>query len=544
MLDRLPIASFQLAVLALLLLALGRLPGKWRAWGWRLALIKGAVLILGAIALPLLASEVAPGIPETPYFPMDGATPAPSGTIAMPPVEGVNWILWGWLSGTVLVLARLGWRVGKKIHDLEPVPSVWAATESGGVPIRVSRSVAAPMIVGIFRPCIVLPAWEIPPVGWEAAIAHERAHARRRDLLWDALVQGLAALFWFHPAAWLAVREHRLACEEACDAEAIRVTGGSSRDYALTLVQLGRPTSAGLALGAPARALRRRIHAMHRRTPSARWALPFLVFAGFLAVPLELTAAPLDQASIPVSSFDQVASGMIARPSVRKELGITDEVLRRANAASEEKLSQIKVLADKLADMKNRGVPDRERIEYERKAKARYFNENASAILAHLTPPQVKRLREIALQRCGPLALVVPEIARAAGVSDRTARTIIKLKEEFYRETSRHSQAEFRKWRDQERAGFGLTPAEQRRRKELESGPMDQVKQAEYQKLRAKIEKAMGLPRDNPYIEFERDAWARYSAQAEAALSPSDRRGWKKLQGKPLPAVPSEAHLY
>lgn len=542
MLDRLPIASLQLAGLALLLLALGRLPGKWRAWGWRLALVKGTMLILGAIALPWLASEVVPGIPETPFFPVEEVVP--SGTLAAAAEESVNWLLWSWLGGAAFVLTRLVWRATKRIHDLGPLPSEWVVTESAGVPVRVSPSVAAPMIVGIFRPCIVLPTWDTPPVGWEAAVAHEQAHARRRDLVWDAVVQGLAALFWFHPAAWLAVREHRLACEEACDAEAIWATGGLPRDYALTLVQLGRPTSAGLALGAPARALRRRIQAMHRRTLSARWALPFLVLATLVAIPLELTAEPLASDALPVSSFDHVASGMVGRPSIRKELGLNEETLRNAHDASHTQFFQIRVIAAKLEAMKRQGVPVKDRIAYENRAKGRYYSDVSKAILNHLTPAQKSRLREVALQRYGPLALAVPEIAKASKVADHTAQKIAQMRNDLNREMTAIQQADFRRLRDLRESGFGLTPEERKRRDDLKSQPMGPTEWNEFTKLEDKISKALGLPRINPNLDLDCRVWARYSALAEAALTPEERRAWKALLGRPLPVAPNEAILY
>jgi hypothetical protein len=559
MLDRLPLASLQLAVLGVLVLALSRLPGAWRAWGWRLALVKATVLLIGAVSLPWLAS----GEPSSANFPFASAdrllrpmpvdrsglssppTPALSEGTAPPSArlpEPIPWLLFGWLGGSAALFARLLLRTRRRPGPLMPVPDHWKLRTA--TPVWLSPTVPAPMIVGLFRPTVVLPAWPEPPSGWQSALAHELAHARRKDVLWDTLVQAFAALFWFHPFAWLAVREHRLACEEACDAEAIRNAQVSPRDYALTLVHLGRPTPNGLALGAPARALSRRIHAMHRRSLAPRWALPLLALAIFAAIPLELTAAPYAQKEVPVSSFDHMAVGMIGRPSVQKELGLTKEDLKRANDAGMALYPRIREIGNRAAQMKAKNVPLRERLEYEKKAKDRWYADTSAAILAELTPEQVKRLRQIALQRCGPLALKVPEIARISGVSTASLQKIAQLRKEADREMLAHSEARYRNFNAVYKTGFGLTDNERERRRTLEASSMDRAQVDEYMALNAKMLQAIRRSFPDQTQALDRVTWTRYSRLAEAALSPEDHRKWKALLGKPVPPIPGEGHLF
>src|SRR4030095_16772890 len=72
--------------------------------------------------------------------------------------------------------------------------------------VYVSPAAPMPMVVGLWRPSIVLPqqapgAWRQPQ--WEAVLLHEGAHVARRDP-WAALVQRLAIiLFWWCPLARL-----------------------------------------------------------------------------------------------------------------------------------------------------------------------------------------------------------------------------------------------------------------------------------------------------------------------------------------------------
>jgi beta-lactamase regulating signal transducer with metallopeptidase domain len=96
-----------------------------------------------------------------------------------------------------------------------------------------SRACVCPLTLGWRRPVVVLPsAWTAWPNGeLHAVLAHERAHARRRD----PLVQWLAALnravFWFHPLAWWLQRRIAALAEEACDS-AVIAAGHDPRDYA------------------------------------------------------------------------------------------------------------------------------------------------------------------------------------------------------------------------------------------------------------------------------------------------------------------------
>lgn len=125
---------------------------------------------------------------------------------------------------------------------------------------------AAPVTVGLLRPRVILPEnrREWPRGKLEAVLAHEGAHARRRDPLvqFGALVN--RALFWFHPLAWWLERHLAALAEEACDAEVLE-KGHDAREYSEYLLELARAVQqagmrvnvAGMAM--PGGALPRRI---------------------------------------------------------------------------------------------------------------------------------------------------------------------------------------------------------------------------------------------------------------------------------------------
>lgn len=131
--------------------------------------------------------------------------------------------------------------------------------------LLVSDEVASPLASGLLSPVIVLPSKavrELPEDALRMALAHEVAHLRRGDL-WLGWVPALAeTVLFFHPLARQAAREYALAREEACDAEALRLTGAEPADYGELLIAFGitRPPGSAAALGASAH-----LHALHRR---------------------------------------------------------------------------------------------------------------------------------------------------------------------------------------------------------------------------------------------------------------------------------------
>ncbi|HTT05503.1 MAG TPA: M56 family metallopeptidase [Steroidobacteraceae bacterium] len=97
-----------------------------------------------------------------------------------------------------------------------------------------------PMLVGFWRPRIVLPAdFEARYTPEEASwvLAHERAHLQRGDALVNALATGLLCVFWFNPLIYLAVGWLRFDQDLAADALALAAAGTSRRGYANALLK-------------------------------------------------------------------------------------------------------------------------------------------------------------------------------------------------------------------------------------------------------------------------------------------------------------------
>jgi beta-lactamase regulating signal transducer with metallopeptidase domain len=108
------------------------------------------------------------------------------------------------------------------------------------VSLRLSSRQTLPILVGFFRPTILLPGeaeLAIDCAEVEQVLAHELGHVRRFDD-WANLAQHFVqALLFFHPAVWWVSKRLALEREIACD-DFVLQRGGKPRAYALLLVKL------------------------------------------------------------------------------------------------------------------------------------------------------------------------------------------------------------------------------------------------------------------------------------------------------------------
>lgn len=162
-----------------------------------------------------------------------------------------------WLLGVLVALVRLAVgtvRMARRARDAELVadpmlPSdVQRLARGQGIrrPITVlqARQECVPVTWGIVYPVLLLPP---SAAQWSAerrrvVLQHEVAHIARVDSFTQLLAQVAAALAWFHPLAWLAVRRANEERERACD-DLVLANGTPAPDYASELLALARAVS-------------------------------------------------------------------------------------------------------------------------------------------------------------------------------------------------------------------------------------------------------------------------------------------------------------
>jgi beta-lactamase regulating signal transducer with metallopeptidase domain len=332
----------------------------------RMVLARSAVAVQVPVS-PAIARVVTPAaVPAPPPVPaLETAMPAVTAAAASHPLRWSEIAAILWMAGCLFVGSRLlvgHWRMrrialGSQAVTTGTVSAVLAVLceEAGlkAIPLRTSDEVTAPVLYGL-RPAVLLPE------GWldllsaddiRALLAHEVAHAKRRDLLANLLQRLVEAPLFFHPGAWLASRRITLAREELADAWAVtHVTAPEAYARALASAadRAQRPLpGAVLGLTEGKSTLLRRVEAIMQRGSLKRMSRPLVVAivaiglisaAAFSAVQLRGEAKPTIMPPIPsgIHLKYRVTTQEFALPQDVIEMHIAG--MKRSSAAAEENM--------------------------------------------------------------------------------------------------------------------------------------------------------------------------------------------------------------
>jgi beta-lactamase regulating signal transducer with metallopeptidase domain len=205
------------------------------------------------------------------------------------------WLVALWACGAALMLLRtvagLQWVANLRRRAQPIAEGEWAQRMQalsrrfglGDVPLAVFEGGGGPLVAGLWRPMVFVPASllaKMPPELLEALLAHELAHIRRHDYLANLLQRTAEALLFFHPVVWWLSRRIRQERELVADDLAASVLGEPKR-LALALAELDQTLSLpNLAHAAHGGQLMSRIRSLlHPRRPSTASALPLGILA-------------------------------------------------------------------------------------------------------------------------------------------------------------------------------------------------------------------------------------------------------------------------
>ncbi len=150
-----------------------------------------------------------------------------------------RWIDGFWVLGVVVLSVRSlgGWWVIQRLRATAIAEAPEQVRESfrricatmglrRSVLLRVSTAITGPITVGAVRSMVLLPISAITLLGpdeLEMVLAHELAHVRRADFLFNLVQTLVETLFFFHPAVWWMGSRIRHERELCCDDLALKV---------------------------------------------------------------------------------------------------------------------------------------------------------------------------------------------------------------------------------------------------------------------------------------------------------------------------------
>ena len=158
-----------------------------------------------------------------------------------------------WAGGAIYMLARSSFAHHSFMQTLrrEEMP---ASPELASLADDVARQIglkrtpqistsfisSGPLVSGLFRPTVLLPAWfeeDYTVSQQRAALAHELTHIKRGDLWALQMSEIFVSALWFNPLAYIARRAFRTDQEAACDSDVLKSGASSPHAYGETLLK-------------------------------------------------------------------------------------------------------------------------------------------------------------------------------------------------------------------------------------------------------------------------------------------------------------------
>ena len=295
-----------------------RVSRRWQYYIWLLVIAR-LLLPVGGLEAPAKIETAGPAaapflsLPEAEQEDVETRPPgeaAPEFDDSLKLRTAVRENLWVvWLAGALALLIRkatayqsflrylrAGWMPVEDPALLDLAARIGAeAGVKRPVELYVNPLAASPMLLGVRKPCVVLPTAELPEEDLRFVLLHELTHYRRRDLPYKWLTQLTVCVHWFNPLVHWMAREVERTGELSCDEAVLRRLDGPGRraygDAILRTISAGGGYQAvhpSPALGAEGKHLKERLETIMKFKKTGRLSA---VLAALLAIVLGVTGA-------------------------------------------------------------------------------------------------------------------------------------------------------------------------------------------------------------------------------------------------------------
>lgn len=171
-----------------------------------------------------------------------------------------------------------------EVSDIKLLNLLSDCEEKLNIKTRVELSyhplIASPMMIGFFRPEIVLPVGEMEDKELSYIFLHELIHYKQRDMFYKWLIQIVVCAHWFNPFVYLLEKEVNKSCELSCDEKIISILDDKRRrEYGDTLISflksdnLYKNSLASVTLTEGAEQLKERLNAIMNFKKKTKWGI-------------------------------------------------------------------------------------------------------------------------------------------------------------------------------------------------------------------------------------------------------------------------------
>ena len=160
-----------------------------------------------------------------------------------------QYILYIWLLGVVIALTLnlIGYvrflkclkPANKPVSDEGNRMVISLSSGRHNVELVRNHFIATPMLIGIFKPLIIIPDTNYNGVQLKNILLHEITHLKRLDIVAKWFTMIAASIHWFNPLIYFMKKEINNACELACDEAVIKNLNASEKKaYGDTLISI------------------------------------------------------------------------------------------------------------------------------------------------------------------------------------------------------------------------------------------------------------------------------------------------------------------
>ncbi|WP_256762099.1 M56 family metallopeptidase [Cohnella sp. WQ 127256] len=165
-------------------------------------------------SIPSPAIEETTAVVDTPMPDQVIMMSTKTNNVIFPTLSIDQWVLGIWIFGCVAMMFRYFfgyYRFKKQVIRSHPIDTM------GSLRVVVSDYVHSPMLIGFFKPQIVIPNTEINVEDYNLALQHEWIHYKQRDVWFKLVAVMVNCLHWFNPVSYLALANISEACEYSVD---------------------------------------------------------------------------------------------------------------------------------------------------------------------------------------------------------------------------------------------------------------------------------------------------------------------------------------
>ena len=190
-----------------------------------------------------------------------------------------------------------------EVSDIKLLNLLSDCEEKLNIKTRVELSynplIASPIMIGFFRPRIILPVGELRDKELSYIFVHELIHYKQKDMFYKWLIQIVVCTHWFNPFVYLLENEVNKSCELSCDEKIISIIDDKARrEYGDTLISflksknLYKSSVASVTLAEGADQLRERLDAIINFKKKTKWGIFIsLLLTGILVLGFTVSGA-------------------------------------------------------------------------------------------------------------------------------------------------------------------------------------------------------------------------------------------------------------